>query len=125
MSTTVAIVLGLSFVLGLINQAISQGSILGGTIKVPPTWLPWLTVAASFLGGAVMSLQAASAAGSITAQAVVNAVLAGLAALGAAGGGIGIALHMTKKTTAAMRACTNCGKSPGESPAPSPPKSAA
>ena len=120
MNTTVAVVLVISFLLGLINQAISQGSVLGGSIKVPPTWLPWLTVAISFLGAAGTSIQGA---GTITGQAILNAVVAGLMALGAAGGGVGLASHFNKKLTGT---CSNCGKNPNvSSPEPSPPKAAA
>lgn len=118
MSTTVAVVLIISFLLGLINQAISQGSILGGMVKVPPSWLPWLTVAVSFLGAAGTSIQGA---GTITGQAILNAVVAGLMALGAAGGGVGLAHHFVQKT---KMSCANCGKSSDTSPAPSPPKAA-
>ncbi len=99
MSTAVTIITILSFVLGLINQAIAQGSILGGLIKVPPTWLPYLTIGASFLGGFVGSLQSAA---SITGQAVLQAVLAGILSLSSAGGGVAIAHHMgTPKRMAA------------------------
>lgn len=91
MSTSVAVVMVLSFLLGLINQGISQGSILAGVIKVPPTWLPYLTIAAGFLGGVVTSLQGVA---TINGAAIVQALVAGIMALGTAGGGVGVAHHM-------------------------------
>lgn len=91
MSTTAVVIMCLSFLLGLINQAISQGSLFSGIIKVPPSWLPYLTVAASFLGAFVQSLMSAAV---INTQAIVAAVLAGLMALGSAGGGAGVAHHI-------------------------------
>ncbi len=91
MSTSVAIITALSFLLGLIVQGISQGAILGGLIKVPPTWLPYLTVAASFLGGVVMSIQSA---GVINGQAIINACIAGIMALSSAGGGAAVCHHL-------------------------------
>lgn len=103
-STVVAVITALSFLLGLINQAISQGSILGGLIKVPPTWLPYLTLVATFLGGFLGSIESSSLS-TINAQVVVNAVIAGLLALSSAGGGAAVALHLsTPKRTAALRA---------------------
>jgi hypothetical protein len=91
MSTAVAVVTILSFLLGLINQGIGQGSILGGMIKVPPTWLPYLTIAASFVGGALTSLQGVA---TINGQALLNAVVAGILALSSAGGGVAMAHHV-------------------------------
>lgn len=91
MSTAAAIIMALSFLLGLINQGISQGSLFAGLIKVPPSWLPYLTVAASFLGGFVTSI---SGVATINGQAIMAAVMAGLMALGTAGGGAGVAHHM-------------------------------
>jgi hypothetical protein len=91
MSTSTMIVMCLSFLLGLINQAVSQGSLFSGLVKVPPTWLPWLTIAASFLAGFVVSLQSASA---INEQSILGAVMAGIMALGTAGGGAGVAHHV-------------------------------
>jgi hypothetical protein len=91
MSTAATVIMVLSFVLGLINQGVSQGSILGGLVKIPPSWLPYLTVAASFLGGFVQSISGVSP---ITGQAIMAAIMAGLLALSSAGGGAAVAHHL-------------------------------
>lgn len=103
-TTLGVVVMVIGLLLGFINQGISQGSILGSTVKVPPTWLPYLTLAATFLSGGVASLTTSDA---VTAAAVLLAVYAGFQALISTGGGIALAHHMGQpKRTAKMKAAT-------------------
>jgi uncharacterized membrane protein YoaK (UPF0700 family) len=107
-TTPVIVVTLLALALGYINQGISQGSILG-IVTVPRTWLPYLTLIASFLGGAVTSLSQASA---INGATVWYAAIAGFSALLAAGTGSALNHHVgtparTLKAQAAAKAATD------------------
>lgn len=92
LTPSMIVVTVLSLVLGLVTQMVQTGSFLG--IKTTPTtWLPYLTLAATFLGGVVTSLAGAAA---INAAAVFAAVVAGIQSL-LAGAAPGVAhfAHVT------------------------------
>lgn len=104
LTPSMIVVTVLSLVLGIITQMIQTGSFLG--IKTTPTtWLPYLTLAATFLGGVVTSLAGAA---SITAAAVFTAVVAGIQSLlaGAAPGVAHFAHVVVPQHVMAMRAAT-------------------
>jgi hypothetical protein len=109
-TTFTVVVMALSVLLGFINQGISQGSILNGVVKVPPTWLRYLTISATFLGGGIASLTSSD---TVTTATVLLAVDAGFRAAISAGGGIALAHHMgqpkrTAKTKAATAIAVSC-----------------
>jgi hypothetical protein len=77
----------ISVLVGFASNAVQTGSFLG--IKtVPKAWLPYLTLLVTFFTAFVQSVAAASP---ITGTAVLQAVLAGFAAL--TGTTIGITAH--------------------------------
>jgi len=113
-SVAVAVVTVLALVIGFINQGIGQGSVLG-IVTVPKPWLPYLTLAASFLGGVVASLAQDSV---VNGAAIWGAVVAGVTALLAAGGGAALSHHVSTpaKTLAAQGGSTTTG--PEKPPTP-------
>jgi hypothetical protein len=78
----------LSVVAGYVSNAVQTGSFLG--IKtVPQAWLPYLTLAGTFLTGFLQS--GVGAAPPITGTTILQAVLAGLTAL--TGATVGVTVH--------------------------------
>jgi len=92
-STLTVVVTVLSLAVGFINQSVNQGSLLG-VVTTPKAWLPYLTLAATFLGGTIASLSQAAA---LNGGSIWGAIVAGLSALLAGAGGIAIAHHVSLK----------------------------
>lgn len=78
LSTPFAVMTILSLVLGALTQAVQTGSVAG--FMTPKSWLPWLTIATSFLGGAVGYLSGLSPL-VLDGASIFYAVAAGVTAL--------------------------------------------
>jgi hypothetical protein len=80
----------LSILVGFASNAVQTGSFLG--IKtVPKAWLPYLTLFATFFSGFLQSIAGAT---SITSTAILQAVVAGFAALTGTTVGITVQQHL-------------------------------
>src|ERR1700730_15078983 len=90
LTTPTVVVTILSLLLGLGTSLIQTGSIFG--IKVDPkTWLPWVTMATTFIGGVLAYLKGQSPL--VLSDAVIfYSVIAGLTAL-MASSAPGLAMH--------------------------------
>ena len=95
MSTFQIVVTILSFVAGLVSQAVNTGSIFG-IVTVPKAWLSYVAVFGTFLAGAAASL---TQAGSVTGATVLSAFLAGLMALGGSMAGVTVHQHFSASRT--------------------------
>jgi hypothetical protein len=94
MSTYTVIVAILGILIGFITQAIQTGSFLS-IITIPTTWLPYFSIALTFVGAFSHSL---INAGSLTTTTLFNALVAALTAL--AGLTVGVTVHQHLKTGA-------------------------
>lgn len=95
----------LSFIAGIIGQAVNTGSFFG-IETVPQALIPYLTLGGSFIIAFGISLQQS---GSLSSASLQTAFVAGLAALGSAAGGTAAHSHfnahkMFRKAKAAAAA---------------------
>jgi hypothetical protein len=79
LSTPVAVVMILSLILGILTQAVQTGAVFGQFLT-PKPWLPWLTIAMTFLGGVVAYFQSLSPV-VIDASTIFYALAMGVSAL--------------------------------------------
>jgi hypothetical protein len=102
LTTLGVLVTVVSLVVGFVNQAVNQGSILG-IVTTPKAWLPYLTILATFFMGAGASL---SQAAGVSGSSILAAVLAGFSSLVFGAGGIALAhgVHVGKLAAAAAKA---------------------
>ena len=94
MSTTTIIIALLSILVGYIGQAVQSGSLFG-IVTVPRTWVPYLTLAGTFIANGVASLSQAT---TVNSAAWIAALLAGLTSL--TGTTVGITIHQHVRTAA-------------------------
>jgi len=93
MSTATLIISIATLLVGFVSQAIQTGKVLG-IIVTPKAWVPYLTLAASFLAGFIQSIASAA---TIDAAAIESAVLAGLMALVGVTVGVTAHQHLTAR----------------------------
>jgi hypothetical protein len=75
---------------GFIGQAVNTGSLFG-VATTPKAWIPYLTLAGSFLTAFGLSLQGASG---VNGSSILNAIIAGVMALSSAGAGAACHAHL-------------------------------
>ncbi len=90
MTTTIIIIALIGILLGYITQAVNTGSLFG-QVTVPKPWLPYLTLAASFLGASVTSIMQSTTKDS---AAWTTALFAGLLSLGGNTVGVTVKQHL-------------------------------
>jgi hypothetical protein len=89
--TTVTVLIAfLGVLVGYVAQAVNTGSLFG-IVTVPKTWLPYLALAGTFLAAFVQSIATAT---TVNGTAWINALLAGMVALGGNATGITISQHL-------------------------------
>lgn len=89
LSPTTLIIAGLGFLLAILTNLVNSGGIAG--IMTPKAWLPYLTVALTFLAAFVTALTSSQP---LTTLSWVNALIAGVTALIAYGGGHAVQVHV-------------------------------
>lgn len=104
LSVSIAVAMSLSLLLGILTNAYQSGSLFG-QITVPKTWLPDLTLAATFLSGVVGYLNGLGSNFALTVAVVFYAVAAGIVSLisGAAPGIARFAHHVAPGAIRAAR----------------------
>jgi hypothetical protein len=103
----------LALVIAFVAEGVNTGKI--GTLAVPTSWIPKLTIALSFLGPFGVSEQ--GAANPLSGLALANAIQAGFLGLLAAGSGSALLGHATrhlgKKPDAVQKAANDLGAQRG------------
>lgn len=116
-STATAVVMLLSVLLGAVTQMIQTGTFLGKWVA-PKSWLPDLTIAATFLGGVISYLSSQSPL-VLNGTTIAYAVISGVTSL-FAGAAPGFAVHAHVVVPAhvrALRAAAQAAASPPSAPA--------
>jgi len=116
LTTATAVTMVLSALLGLITQMVQTGTFLGRWVT-PKTWLPSLTVAATFLGG-IVSYLASQSPLVLNSATVFYAVMFGITAL-FAGSVPAMAVHAHVVVPGQVRAHLNAVAAAAAAPPPS------
>jgi hypothetical protein len=100
LTTQTAVVTIIALLAGFIGQSINTGGLFG-VITTPKAWVPYLTLAGSFLAAFGLSLQNAS---TLNGAAIFSAIVAGCMALTSAGAGSAVHSHLNSHKSSSGKA---------------------